>query len=103
MVIVVAATAIASFTIPHYSLTDATRLLRFMMMILASTFGLYGIGLGVILLVAHTVSLRSFGIPYLAPFAPLIVTDQQDAILRFPKPFMSKRPRLISQKRKNRN
>ncbi|MBO1512490.1 spore germination protein [Metabacillus bambusae] len=103
MVIVVAATAIASFTIPHYSLTDATRLLRFMMMILASTFGLYGIGLGVILLVAHTVSLRSFGIPYLAPFAPIIVTDQQDAILRLPKPFMSKRPRLISQKRKKRN
>ncbi|WP_226527309.1 spore germination protein [Metabacillus niabensis] len=102
MVIVVAATAIASFTIPHYSMTDAVRLLRFIMMLLASTFGLYGIGLGVILLVSHTVSLRSFGIPYLAPFAPLIVADQKDAILRIPKPFMKKRPRLISQKKTNR-
>ncbi|KKI94189.1 spore gernimation protein KB [Bacillus sp. SA1-12] len=102
MVIVVAATAIASFTLPHFSLTDASRLLRFFMMILASTFGLYGIGLGVIILVAHTVSLRSFGIPYLAPFAPFIITDQEDAILRLPKPFLSKRPRLISQNRTNR-
>lgn len=97
MVIVVAATAIASFTIPHYAMTDATRLLRFGMMILASFFGLYGIGLGVIMLVAHTCSLRSFGIPYLAPFAPIIIADQKDSIFRFPLPFMSKRPRLISQ------
>jgi spore germination protein KA len=78
-------------------MTDATRLLRFGMMILASFFGLYGIGLGVIMLVAHTCSLRSFGIPYLAPFAPAILADQKDSIFRFPLPFMSKRPRLISQ------
>lgn len=102
MVIVVAATAIASFTIPHYAITDATRLLRFFMMILAGTFGLYGIGLGVLVLVAHTCSLRSFGIPYLAPFAPLIFADQKDAILRLPLPFLSKRPRLISQFRNKR-
>jgi len=97
MVIVVAATAISSFTIPHYAMTDATRLLRFGMMILASFFGLYGIGLGVIMLVAHTCSLRSFGIPYLAPFAPIILADQKDSIFRFPLPFLSKRPRLVSQ------
>lgn len=97
MVIVVAGTAIASFTIPHVSMTDATRLLRLVMMILAASFGLYGIGLGVIVLVAHTCSIRSFGIPYLAPFAPLIISDWKDTILRFPKTFLSKRPRLINQ------
>ncbi|MFT8323605.1 MAG: spore germination protein [Bacillus sp. (in: firmicutes)] len=97
MVIVVAATAIASFTIPHYGMTDAIRLLRFVLMILAATYGLFGIGLGVIILVAHTCSLRSFGIPYLAPFSPIILADQKDAILRVPLPFMSKRPRLINQ------
>lgn len=97
MVIVVAGTAIASFTIPHVSMTDATRLLRLVMMILAASFGLYGIGLGVIVLVAHTCSIRSFGIPYLAPFAPLIISDWKDTIFRFPKTFLSKRPRLINQ------
>lgn len=97
MVIVVAGTAIASFAIPHHPMTDATRLLRFMMMLLAASFGLYGIGLGVIVLAAHTCSVRSFGIPYLAPFAPLIFADLKDTLVRFPKPFLSKRPRLISQ------
>ncbi|WP_078410173.1 spore germination protein [Priestia abyssalis] len=97
MVIVVAGTAIASFTIPHYAMMDVTRLLRFLMMILAASFGLYGIGLGVIVLVAHTCSVRSFGIPYLTPFAPLILSDWKDTIIRFPKPFLSTRPRLINQ------
>ncbi|MFG6150285.1 spore germination protein [Halobacillus sp. B23F22_1] len=97
MVIVVAATAIASFTISHSSMTDSIRLLRFGMMISASLFGLYGVGLGAIVLVAHLTSLRSFGIPYLTPYAPFIFADQKDAILRLPKPFLKKRPRLISQ------
>jgi spore germination protein KA len=97
MVIVVAGTAIASFTIPHHSMMDPVRLLRFLMMSLAASFGLYGVGLGVIVLVAHTCSVRSFGIPYLAPFAPLIASDWKDTIIRFPKPFLSTRPRLINQ------
>ncbi|MFS0637882.1 spore germination protein [Mesobacillus foraminis] len=100
MVIVVAATAIASFTIPHYLMTDATRLLRFVMIILAGVLGLYGVGLGIIILVAHTVSLRSFGVPYLSPFAPFKVRDQQDAILRLPIPFMEKQFHFISKKKK---
>jgi spore germination protein KA len=102
MVIVVAGTAIASFTIPHSSMLDSVRLLRFFMMILAASFGLYGVGLGIIVLVAHTCSLRSFGIPYLAPFAPLIIADWKDSIIRFPKPFLSTRPRLINQKKRRR-
>ncbi|WP_129726296.1 spore germination protein [Ectobacillus funiculus] len=102
MVIVVAGTAIASFTIPHVAMTDATRLLRLIMMTLAASFGLYGIGLGLIVLVAHTCSIRSFGIPYLTPFAPLIISDWKDTIIRFPKPFLSKRPRLINQMKRKR-
>lgn len=97
MVIVVAGTAIASFTIPHHAMMDAVRLLRFPMMVLAASFGLYGVGLGVIVLVAHTCSVRSFGIPYLAPFAPLIFADWKDTFMRIPKPFLSTRPRLINQ------
>ncbi|WP_299094818.1 spore germination protein [uncultured Metabacillus sp.] len=99
MVIVVAGTAIASFTIPHHTMLDAVRLLRFVMMIFAASFGLYGVGLCVIMLVAHTCSVRSFGIPYLVPFAPLILTDWKDTIIRYPKPFLSTRPRLINQKK----
>ncbi|WP_416150858.1 spore germination protein [Salipaludibacillus sp. HK11] len=84
MIIVVAGTAIASFTTPAYNMAVAARILRFGMMILAATMGLYGITLGLIILVAHLASLRSFGTPYLAPFAPLIPEDQKDGLFRFP-------------------
>lgn len=84
MVIVVAGTAIASFTTPAYNMAVAARILRFGFMVLAGTMGLYGVTLGLIVLVAHLASLRSFGTPYLAPFAPFVPEDQKDGLFRFP-------------------
>lgn len=98
MVIVVSLTAISSFVAPAFNMGIAVRILRFGFMILAATFGMFGIMLGVILMVLHLCSLRSFGVPYLAPFAPLILSDQKDAMLRFPFWAMFSRPRLINQK-----
>lgn len=98
MVIVVSLTAISSFVAPAFNMGIAVRILRFGFMILAATFGMFGIMLGVVLMVLHLCSLRSFGVPYLAPFAPLILTDQKDAMLRFPFWAMFSRPRLINQK-----
>jgi len=98
MVIIVALTAIASFVSPAFNMAIAIRILRFVFMILAATFGLYGIIIGLIMMVAHLASLRSFGVPFLSPMAPFIAADQKDAILRVPLWGMFKRPRLISQK-----
>ncbi|WP_245648188.1 spore germination protein [Paenibacillus borealis] len=84
MVIVVALTGIASFALPAYNMAIAGRIIRFVFLIMASMFGFYGITLGLIVLVAHMNSLRSFGIPYLSPFVPLSVKGQKDTILRLP-------------------
>lgn len=70
MVIIVALTGIASFMIPRYAAGIVSRLLRFPIMILAGTLGLVGMMLGVIVIVIHLSSLRSFGMSYLSPFAP---------------------------------
>lgn len=70
MIIIVAITGIASFMIPRYAASIASRLLRFPIMLLAGTLGLTGVMLGVILIVIHLSSLRSFGTPYLSPVAP---------------------------------
>jgi spore germination protein KA len=98
MVIVVALTAISSFVSPAFNISITVRLLRFGFMILAGTFGLFGIILGLITLILHVTSLRSFGIPYTAPFAPFIWQDQKDAILRFPRWALKQRPKLINKK-----
>lgn len=98
MVIVVSITGIASFVTPAFNMAISVRLLRFVLMFLAATFGFYGLAIGNIILVAHLCSLRSFGIPYMAPFAPFIPADQKDAILRLPLWSFLTRPRLINQK-----
>lgn len=84
LVIVVAFTAIASFVSPIYNFSTPTRLLRFAFILAAAMLGLYGVLLSLILMVAHLVSLRSFGVPYLAPVAPFIMEDQGEVFFRIP-------------------
>ncbi|SDL05335.1 spore germination protein [Paenibacillus jilunlii] len=91
MVIVVALTGIASFAIPAYNMSIAGRLIRFAFLLLAGMFGFYGVILGLIVMVAHMNSLRSFGVPYLSPFVPLSVKGQKDTILRLPLWLMTPR------------
>ncbi|MBP1969171.1 hypothetical protein J2Z83_001274 [Virgibacillus natechei] len=98
IVIVVSITAIASFVFPAYNMGIAVRLLRFVMMFLAAVYGLFGITIGLIALVLHLSSLRSFGTPYMAPFGPFIAADQKDALIRVPWRGMISRPSLINQK-----
>jgi len=84
MVILVSITAIASFTIPYYNLSIAARLLRFIFLLLGAYIGLFGILIGWLILVTHMCSLRSFGAPYLAAFAPFRLGEHQDGVLIFP-------------------
>ena len=83
-IIVVAATAIASFTIPSISLSGTVRILRFGMVLLASMFGLYGIMIGLFLLGIHLASIKSLGVPYLSPLAPFRKREFLKTMFRVP-------------------
>lgn len=96
MVIVVSLTAIASFVAPTYDIAIAGRMLRFLFIALAATFGLYGVTIGLIALILHLCSLRSFGVSYMAPLAPFVASDQKDVYIRAPIWKMIKRPSFIS-------
>ncbi|RAP76551.1 spore germination protein [Paenibacillus montanisoli] len=98
MVIIVSITAISSFLFPSYNMAIAFRLLRFPMMGLAASFGIFGIFVGVVAILFHLCTLRSFGVPYMSPFAPLTVSDLKDTIFRLPHWMLVTRPRSISQK-----
>lgn len=95
VVIIVALTAIASFTVPVFSLGIAGRILRFVFIGLGATFGLFGIQFGLLLLITHMCSLRSFGIPYLSPYAPFIAQDMKDSVIRWWWWGMKARPKII--------
>jgi len=85
MVIVVALTAIGSFTVPSFAASIPLRLIRFPLMILGAVFGLYGVALGWIGIFIHMISLKSFGYPYLEPLAPLRVSELKDVLIRAPR------------------
>ncbi|OAS15795.1 spore germination protein [Paenibacillus oryzisoli] len=96
MVIVVSITAIAGFVVPAFTLSTSIRMLRFPMMALAASFGLYGIIIGIIILVLHLCSLRSFGVPYMSPIAPFQLKDNKDTLIRVPLWALFSRPRIIN-------
>ncbi|HHY73239.1 MAG TPA: spore germination protein [Bacillus bacterium] len=102
MVMVVAVTGIASFTIPRYNTAIAIRMIRFPIMFLAGTLGLLGIMLGIISIIVHLCSIRSFGVPYLSPLGPMKAQEMKDVILRAPIWSMRTRPRLTGDYNKHR-
>lgn len=95
IVIIVALTAIASFLIPNYSASTAIRFLRYPILLLAGSFGLVGIFWGLMILLLHLASLRSFGIPYLYPITPAVPREWQDVFYRAPWWAMDQRPLLL--------
>lgn len=84
VIIIVALTTISSFAIPSYNFSTSLRLLRFLFIILAASLGLFGVSLGVCLLLTHLCSLKSLGVPYMAPFSSFVENkrDLKDTIIR---------------------
>ncbi|WP_199883971.1 spore germination protein [Anaerosinus massiliensis] len=94
MVIITGITSITSFIITP--LLDSAVLFRLFLLILAGNFGLYGITIGVIFILGHMCSLRSFGTPYLSPFAPTAFAELKDSFMRAPWWMMHTRPKSIT-------
>ena len=95
MVIVVSLTAIASYVVA--SINDTVSIMRLTYVLLAAFLGLFGIMIGAAFFLTHMVSLRSFGVPYLAPIAPIVTEDLKDVFLRPHLWKMHKRPKLFTQ------
>jgi spore germination protein KA len=94
VIIVVAITAVSSFAVPFVS--DAISILRWLLLILASTLGSFGITIGMFVILIHLASLRSFGTHYLAPLAPFRKSELKDTAVRVPLQVLYTRPRTIN-------
>lgn len=96
VIIVVAATAIFSFTLPYSNFSLILRLIRFVFMILAAILGIYGILAGTLVLLFNLMSLRSFGVPFMLPFAPFAFEEMKDWFIRVPHWNITKRSSHIA-------
>ncbi|HCT64009.1 MAG TPA: spore germination protein [Lachnospiraceae bacterium] len=95
VVIIAALTGISSFAIPNVELVNSVRLIKYMLILFCSCFGLVGFWLGVLLILSHLSALSSYGIPYLFPFCSGSVnnySDLKDSLIRVPLIFMKNRP-----------
>lgn len=100
MIIVIAISAISGLIFSSVEMISAVRWWRIIMMLLATFFGIYGMFLGCIFLLSKLSSLSSFGKPYLAPFAPIIPSEQKDALIRFKEKGTRFRNPLLTKKNK---
>lgn len=99
VVIIVSTTAIASFAIPTVAASNPIRMLRFLFIVSAAVLGLVGIIMVLVAVLLHLCSLRSFGVPFLAPLAPMTYKDLKDIFIRSPWWVMVTRPRFMGSQR----
>ncbi len=100
VVMIVALSSISLYTVPGISGTSA--LLRLIFTCVGGVAGLFGIMLTAMFLIVYLCSLENYGVPYLAPFAPMIAGDFKDGIVRSPLPEQKTRPKSIPNPNKNR-
>jgi hypothetical protein len=82
IVMIVTLTAIVSFSIPNFDLRSTVRIIQFFTMIMTAMFGVFGYAVAFFYIAIHLVTLKSFGIPFMAPLAPAEASGWGHSILR---------------------
>lgn len=95
LIVLVGISAIASFLVPNYEVTKSNTIIQFILLILASFLGIFGIFLGIVGMLAHLNGLTSLKQPYFAPIAPFYLKEWKDLFVRVPLPWMKTRPEYL--------
>ena len=97
-IIIIAFSAICLYLTPD--LVETTTTLRWIYLIIAGSIGPFGIVLFSAFLVCYLVSEQSYGVPLLAPFAPLIKNDLYDSMVKANMYALKNRPEAFKVKDK---
>ncbi|MCM0647862.1 spore germination protein [Clostridium swellfunianum] len=96
MIIVVAFSAVSALAIPTPELQMPLAYIRFGLLVLGGLGGMVGLTCGLIAIIMHLLSLRSFGVPFLAPVGPLRPKELKDIFIRAPLWSLKKMPKTIT-------
>ncbi|WP_027963812.1 spore germination protein [Halalkalibacillus halophilus] len=94
LIIIVALSALASYTAPSYLMGSAIRIIRFPIILLAGMWGFIGIIFSLSFIVIHLIKQRSLNRPYFAPIYPFQPRDVDNSLIRLP--FLSSNKRAYS-------
>ncbi|MBQ3048077.1 MAG: spore germination protein [Clostridia bacterium] len=99
-VMIVAMSAITIYIIPNQS--SQISMLRLVFAFIGGSLGFHGIVLGTMFLFSYLAKIDSFGAPFLAPYAPYIFEDQNDAFIKLNLKHMKNTPKSFPNKSKKR-
>ncbi len=105
VLIVVALTGICSFALPSIAVMRGFRLSKYFLIFTSAILGFIGFWLGIITLLIHLATLKTFNVPYLFPFVSSEANDYQDikdSLFRVPTFLMKKRPFFANKNQKTR-
>lgn len=94
LIIIIALTGLGNYVVPNYGFGIGVVLYRLGMILLSLMLGLYGVMLGLFLILLQLCAMKSFGVDYFAPIAPLR-RHNPDIILRLPA-WMQRRQMFFS-------
>ncbi|MCH5142906.1 MAG: spore germination protein [Clostridiales bacterium] len=97
-IIIIAFSAICLYAVP--ALVETTATFRWIFLIVGGSFGPFGAVLLVAYLICYLVSEQSYGVPLVAPFAPLIKSDLFDAMVKANMFTLKNRPAVLKSKEK---
>lgn len=92
VIVIVAATATASYVVPSTDMALSIRIVRFIFMLASSLFGIIGIMVCTTFTLGHIIVLDSLGQPYFAPFSPFSSDGHKDSIIRMSLKKHKRRP-----------
>ncbi|MGC4379368.1 spore germination protein, partial [Fictibacillus sp. Mic-4] len=95
LLIIVALSALASFTTPVYQVSFTIRAIRFPFLLFAQFWGLLGVSMCFAFFVSHLLRLTSLGNPYIEPVYPLRLKDLKDGLIRLPFSMQKTRPKQL--------
>jgi spore germination protein KA len=81
VIIVVALSGLSSFAVSDISFNFAVRIIRFLFIFAAGILGIYGMVILFVVGLSYMISIKSFGVPYLAPMTPRFKASQ-DTLFR---------------------
>jgi hypothetical protein len=96
MLVVGAITYISSFTLVNQSLKNGLTTLRFIVLLLSTILGLFGVILSFVVTVLYLATKSSFGVPYLGSVAPISLTESLRSFFKLPLQFYKDRTKSTS-------
>ncbi|WP_176483711.1 spore germination protein [Bacillus sp. FJAT-45066] len=99
LIVLVATSALLSFIPPNFLMSNAIRVIRYLFIITAGLFGMFGQFVTLAWLMNHLLSLTSLGSSYFSPVIPRKWSDLLNSIIRVPVNYIIKRPGISRAKK----